>query len=159
MKYVNNTLMSNEKLIFCTRPHWVIFMPIAVWIIITVLVLIYGPRLGFSSIVFFKMSLDIFLSLITIVIALFHALSAYITYISSEFAITDKRALMKIGLIQRTSLEIFLDKIESIHVRQSIFGRILNYGSIIISGTGGSKDPFNYIPNPLQFRKQFQEQM
>ena len=79
---------------------------------------------------------------------------SYITYISSEYGITNKRVLMRYKINRRNSLEIFLNKIESINVRQSILGRILNYGTIIVSGTGGSKDPFPYVPNPLEFRGQ-----
>lgn len=66
---------------------------------------------------------------------------------------------MKLGLVRRYSLEIFFNKIESIQITQSIPGRILDYGAIIICGTGGSKDPFYFIPSPLNFRKQVQAQM
>ena len=66
---------------------------------------------------------------------------------------------MKVGFIRRNSLEIFLHKIESVYVEQSLFGRIFNYGVIVIAGTGGSKDPFPFIPNPLLFRRKVQEQI
>jgi uncharacterized membrane protein YdbT with pleckstrin-like domain len=145
--------MSNEQLIFYTRPHWIIFMPVVIWLVISLLPIIFGHMLGLNTIIFFKIQFNTILGLIALVIALCHALSCYINYITSEYAVTDKRVLMKVGLIRRASLEIFLDKIESIHIKQNILGRIFNYGSIIISGTGGSKDPFNYIPKPLQFRR------
>jgi uncharacterized membrane protein YdbT with pleckstrin-like domain len=159
MKYVNSTLMSDEKLIFCTRPHRIIFMPAVIWLVISTLPIIFGHMLHLDVIGFFKIKFNILLSLIALLITLVHIFSCYITYITSEYAVTDKRVLMKVGFIRRVSLEIFLDKIESIHIKQNILGRILRYGSIIISGTGGSKDPFNYIPNPLEFRRQVQEQI
>ena len=66
---------------------------------------------------------------------------------------------MKTGLIQRYSLELFLDKIEAIYVDQTILGRLLNYGVIIVVGTGGSKDLFTNVPNPLEFRRMVQQQI
>ncbi|MCK4608576.1 MAG: PH domain-containing protein [Gammaproteobacteria bacterium] len=159
MKYVTNTLMSNETLVFHTKPHWIVYMPAIIWLAISILILIVGSSLSGNSPILLGFSLHVLLALCALLLAIFHGLSGWITSIASEYAITDKRILMKIGLIRRNSLEIFLTKIESIHVKQSICGRILNYGEIFISGTGGSKDPFLYIPDPLQFRKKTQEQI
>ncbi len=78
-------------------------------------------------------------------------------YHYSEYGITDKRILMKTGFIQRQSLELFLDKVESIKVDQSLLGRLLNFGGIIVVGTGGSHDRFFDIEDPLKFRKKTQE--
>ena len=76
---------------------------------------------------------------------------------TSEFAITTKRVIIKVGFISRRTLEMNLSKIETVNVDQSIMGRILNYGSITIIGTGGTKEVFNDIASPMQFRKAFQE--
>ena len=78
---------------------------------------------------------------------------------TSEFAVTNKRVLIKTGLIRRHSLETLLSKIESIGVDQSILGRILGFGTIVISGTGGSKEPFHRIADPMMFRRRVQEQI
>ena len=86
-------------------------------------------------------------------------LSAFVRYQTSEFAVTNKRVIMKVGLIRRTSVEIVLNKIESIKVDQGIAGRIFDYGSIAIVGTGGTHDPFHRIAAPLQFRRTVQEQL
>jgi hypothetical protein len=50
-----------------------------------------------------------------------------------------------------------LSKIESVNVDQTVTGRILNYGSITIIGTGGTRETFHNISKPLSFRKAFQE--
>jgi uncharacterized membrane protein YdbT with pleckstrin-like domain len=76
---------------------------------------------------------------------------------SDEFAITNKRIIMKTGLIARRTLELNLSKVESVIVNQSIFGRILGFGDVIIIGTGGTRETFNDIKKPLEFRKKFQE--
>lgn len=76
---------------------------------------------------------------------------------SDEFAITNKRIIVKTGLISRKTLEMNLNKIESVNVDQSILGRMLGYGTIRIIGTGGTREEFPNISNPLAFRKKFQE--
>jgi len=76
---------------------------------------------------------------------------------SDEFAITNKRVIIKTGLIARHTLELNLTKIESVNINQNIWGRILGYGSIQLIGTGGTKETFVNIKSPIKFRKKFQE--
>ena len=76
---------------------------------------------------------------------------------TDEFAITNKRVIIKTGLISRKTFEMNHTKIESINVDQSILGRILGYGTIGIVGSGGTKEVFPNIQNPIAFRKKFQE--
>ncbi len=82
-------------------------------------------------------------------------IAAWIIYISTELAITNKRIISKKGLIQRQTVEMFLEKIESIQVDQGVLGRVFNFGSITIAGTGGDKSPINNISDPIEFRKAF----
>jgi uncharacterized membrane protein YdbT with pleckstrin-like domain len=84
-------------------------------------------------------------------------IAPFIHQVTSEFAITTKRVIIKVGFISRRTLEMNLSKIETVNVDQSIMGRILNYGSITIIGTGGTREVFNDIASPMQFRKAFQE--
>jgi uncharacterized membrane protein YdbT with pleckstrin-like domain len=75
----------------------------------------------------------------------------------SEFGITNKRLIIKTGILSRKTLELNLSKIESVNVNQSLLGRMLGYGSIGVIGTGGTKEYFVSIKNPLEFRRKFQE--
>jgi uncharacterized membrane protein YdbT with pleckstrin-like domain len=77
---------------------------------------------------------------------------------TSEFAITNKRVIMKVGLIRRKALEMNLSKVESVNVDQTILGRILGYGAITVIGTGGTRESFPRISKPMEFRRVFQEQ-
>lgn len=79
-----------------------------------------------------------------------------IHYFFSEFAITNKRVVIKVGFINRKTLEMVLTKVETIRVDQSILGRVLNFGTIVVTGTGGTNEPFTLIANPLEFRRQVQ---
>lgn len=76
---------------------------------------------------------------------------------TDEFAITNKRVIIKTGLVSRKTFEMNHSKIESIHIDQSILGRILGYGTIRIVGAGGTREIFPSIQKPIAFRKKFQE--
>jgi len=76
---------------------------------------------------------------------------------SDEFVITNKRVIVKKGLIRRKTFEMNHTKIESINVDQSVLGRILGYGTLRIVGSGGTKEVVSNIHKPLEFRKKFQE--
>ena len=48
---------------------------------------------------------------------------------------------------------------ESIGVEESVMGRMLGFGTVIIHGTGGTPEVFNIIAHPLEFRTQVQQQI
>jgi len=72
---------------------------------------------------------------------------------SSEFVVTNRRVLIKVGLIQRRTLELNLSKVESIEIEQTVWGRLLGYGEIEVIGTGGTREKFERVGNPLGFRR------
>lgn len=80
---------------------------------------------------------------------------AWIAYATTELAITSKRVIAKTGLVRRSTSEMFLDKIESIQVDQSVLGRMLGFGTVIVSGTGVHSAPFRNVAHPLELRRQF----
>ncbi len=75
-----------------------------------------------------------------------------------KFVLTNKRIILKTGIIMRNSKELMLRKCESINVKQSILGRIFNYGDVIVS-TGEEKDVFQYIWSPMAFSTKINEQI
>ena len=85
-------------------------------------------------------------------------LAAWIRQWSSEFAVTNKRVIIKVGFISRRTIEINMSKVESVEINQDILGRLLNYGTIVVIGTGGTKEPFALIDDPLAFRRAVQAQ-
>ncbi|PID77543.1 MAG: hypothetical protein CSB24_00880 [Deltaproteobacteria bacterium] len=76
---------------------------------------------------------------------------------TSEFVITNRRVVIKVGWFNHDAFEMNLSKIESVNVSQSLLGRILGYGTIIIIGTGGSKEMFHNISRPKDFKRKFME--
>ena len=82
---------------------------------------------------------------------------AYIRYKTTELAFTNKRVIAKFGFISRHTVEININKVESIQVNQDVWGRIFNYGTLILSGAGTPQAPIPGISNPIQFRRAFME--
>jgi uncharacterized membrane protein YdbT with pleckstrin-like domain len=81
----------------------------------------------------------------------------YIVYKTTEIAITNKRIIAKFGFISRSTIEINLPKVESVQVDQSVMGRMLDYGTIVISGAGTPNLSIPGAAEPLLFRKHFME--
>lgn len=82
---------------------------------------------------------------------------AYVRYKSVELAVTTKRIIVKHGFVRRQTVEINLNRIESIQVEQGLLGRLFNFGTLIVSGTGTSHAPLVGIADPMGFRKAFIE--
>lgn len=159
MNYLANTLLKNEKIIYLTHPCLVIFvLPTAIFIA-AIWLYLFGWQIQELNLMIFQYHLYEMVTTICVLTSMFIFLKSYIAYACSEYGITNKRVLMKTGFIQINSFEIFLDKVEAVHVDQTIMGRIFNYGSLIIVGTGGSTDPFLNLPNPLKFRTMIQQQI
>ena len=82
---------------------------------------------------------------------------AYVRYKSVEVAVTTKRLIVKHGFVRRQTVEINLNRVESIQVEQGLLGRLFNFGTLIVSGTGTSHAPLTGIAEPMGFRNAFIE--
>ncbi len=91
-----------------------------------------------------------------IAIGVFAMIAPIINYATSEFGVTNKRVIIKVGFLRRKTLELLLRHVEAISVDQSVAGRIFNYGSVTLTGTGGVREVFHNISAPLEFRRQIQ---
>jgi uncharacterized membrane protein YdbT with pleckstrin-like domain len=94
-----------------------------------------------------------------ILLALIAAAGGFLQLKSSEYAVTNRRVLVKQGVIVRKSMELLLGKVEGISVDQNIAGRIFGYGSVTVNGTGGGRDPFKGVDKPFELRKAVQHQL
>jgi uncharacterized membrane protein YdbT with pleckstrin-like domain len=158
MRYIESNLLANEKLIYGVRPHWIIFSSACWAILFAFFIWIFAPD-GLAVPIVTRWNLRDIAGAVFFLVGMYWLISAYIYYKTSEYAITNKRVLIKVGWIERKSLELLLDKVEGVLVDQTILGRILNFGSINIIGTGGTNDRFPFIPDPLSFRKNVQQQI
>ena len=111
--------------------------------------------LGIFSLAF--LALSAFLSMPITIFFLALSFNGALPYFVNELAMTNKRVISKKGFIRRDTSELKLSKLETIEIKQSIFGRIFGFGKIICIGTGGSETSIDNIDNPLEFRKKFLE--
>lgn len=142
--YVNDNLLPNERVTFRTSLSTWIFAPAYALGFVGVLLCLSVTPLGLG------------LGGALLVSALAMGIARTIALRTSEFAVTDKRVIIKVGLIRRRTLEIQLSKVESVAVIQGILGRMLGYGEIVVRGTGGTPEPFPNIDRPLEFRRAVQ---
>lgn len=82
---------------------------------------------------------------------------AYVRYKTTELAITTRRVIVKHGFVRRRTVEININKVESIQVEQGILGRLFDFGTLLIAGAGDPQAPIAGISAPMAFRKAFIE--
>ena len=152
MSYVEKNLIPGETLIYETGVHWSVLF----WPFVAVLVL------GAGGVVFFfwqdftgRIEMGTLLLGFALVFAIFSVMKRNAT----EIAVTNKRVIIKTGMAARRSLEIMLQKVESIGIDETMWGRMLGYGSVVIHGTGGTPEPFHKIAHPSEFRQRVQQQI
>jgi uncharacterized membrane protein YdbT with pleckstrin-like domain len=129
MSYIDDSLIEGEAIVHRARVSW--------W-----------SQFGFVL---------LGLLLLVVVVGLFFLVYAWIQVRSTEIAITNRRVIAKFGFIKRDTVEINLDKVEALRVEQGFLGRMLNYGTVLISGAGTSVAPIRNIADPLVFRRKFME--
>lgn len=128
--YIKNALIQGEQIVYEGKVSWWSLAPLIL--------------LGFLFLFLFGVGLIFWLA-------------AFIRYNTVEVAVTNKRVIAKFGFIGRRTVEMNIGKVESVQVNQSIFGRIFNFGSLIISSAGNAHAPISDISNPLKFRRAFME--
>ena len=149
MGYVEENLMPGEQIMYRANLHWIIYSAPLFFGLVGIVIVVSS----FSN--RYQAALEGLGGLFLIVAGLL-GLSRWIISRTSEFAVTNKRVVIKVGLIRRHTLELLLAKVESIGVEQAVLGRILGYGTIVVVGTGGTRESFTNIAQPLEFRKQVQ---
>lgn len=140
MSYVEKNLMPGELIVHWGKLHWAVFLPPAFVAVVSIAICSRGEEaVLFGGLLF----LFLFLPLLG------DAISKKLT---SEFAVTNRRVMMKSGFVSRKTLEMLLTKIEAVSVDQSVLGRVLDFGTIVVGGTGGSKALLPRICQPELFR-------
>ena len=84
---------------------------------------------------------------------LFQIIRAWIVAVNTEIIVTSRRVIYKTGFISRNTVEMNLDKVESVLVQQSILGRMLDFGTVIIRGVGAGLEPVDNIAAPLELHR------
>jgi uncharacterized membrane protein YdbT with pleckstrin-like domain len=146
MGYLDRVLEPGEKVSYEAKLSWVGYLP-GIGLLIVAIVLAIVARMiiqsnGWATAV----------GVLVLIPAVYFLAKAWFDRWTTEIAITNRRVIFKWGFIRRHTIEMSLDKVESVDVSQSIIGRIFNYGDVTVRGTGAGFQPLKGIDDPLQFR-------
>lgn len=143
--FIKKNLLTDETIIYCTKKHWIIFsMPFFLTLVT----------------LFFFLNANLYvvkISYITAIVTVLYWLNQFLLYSVSEFAITNKRVMMREGFFYRHTNETRLSAIANVGVNQSLLAQLLNYGTIFINTFGGETDTFIELDAPIKFQKKLQE--
>jgi uncharacterized membrane protein YdbT with pleckstrin-like domain len=148
MSYVKSVLQPGETIRFATDIHWMVYIPGFLLLLVAIAIYFVGSGLTTGEV---RFVVQILAGLVFLAAAVWLFLG-WFKRLTTEVAVTDKRIIYKRGFISRYTIEMHLDKVESVDVDQSILGRIFGYGDIIIRGVGASLEPLRNIESPIEFR-------
>lgn len=149
MSYVNRVLQPGEELKFRSRIHWLVYLP-GILIFLVTFAAVWGLSNYFAQGEYPPSALGVLA--FGLVIALISLISAWFRRWTTEVAVTNRRVIYKRGFIRRRTIEMNMNKVESVDVDQSVLGRIFDYGNITVRGTGSTFEPLRMISAPLDFR-------
>ena len=145
MSYVDSQLLPGENVMYRSKLHWQVFLV---------------P--GFFAGILLLASIGLFGSgakgtgLILLILAGLLILVPFIKRANSEFAVTNKRIIVKLGVFTTRTVELLHTKVEAISVNQGLLGKMLGYGDIVVTGTGGTREEFKAVASPLELRRAVQ---
>jgi len=162
MSYVESNLVPGETVIYQTRLHWIVML--SHLIVGSVLLDLPGAALLIYALshseigggTLHAMEAGAFLLLFSGIAVI---LAGMLRRNTTEMAVTNRRVIIKTGLASRKTIEMLLNKVESIEISESTIGRLLGYGTVMMIGTGGTSEPFQKVAHPLEFRSQVQQQI
>jgi uncharacterized membrane protein YdbT with pleckstrin-like domain len=167
LSYVEKNLVAGETLLYQTRHHWIVLLGPA---LLSLLLGVSGLGLLGESIASMPGKSQTsgstgihagglgIIGLILLVAAAGTLAYGIAKRNATEMAVTNKRVLIKTGLASRRTLDVMLSRVESIGVEETVIGRLLSYGTVVVRGTGGTPEAFVLIDHPQEFRRAVQEQ-
>jgi len=150
MSYVTKILRPDEHLLAVGRLHWIIYRNAALTLLLSIFSLHLARTYQYTNQI-----LASFMAIVCVVLAVASAIlaiGAWFEQWTTEIAVTNRRVISKRGFIRRHTAEMNMDKIESVIVTQSILGRILDYGTIHVRGTGEGIENLTRIRAPIALR-------
>ena len=115
MSYIEHVLQPGEEIRYQGSVHWILYLPAIILCVVGAVSMAFGPP-GWV------------ITAISISLAILLALRAWFIRWMTEIVVTDRRVIYAHGFIQRHSVEVHMDKIESVDVDQGMLGRVFDYG-------------------------------
>ena len=161
MSYVERNLIAGEEVVFQTKHHWIVMARSFALGLVLDLAGIAGLIYVLNQKDWTPASRNAALLAAAVAVIAGSLLTLYGTMKrnATEMVVTNKRVIVKTGILKRNTFEMLLSRIESIGVQEPVMGRMLGYGTVILRGVGGTPDEFDLIAKPLEFRSHVQEQI
>ena len=145
MSYVERVLQPGEQVRHISSIHWILYWPGVAVALLAVAAYWFGetrwlPRAWQYT--------AYALALVAVVLLVKEWCQWWIT----EIAVTNRRVIYKRGLIRLQTNEMNMDKVESVQVNQSILGRMFDFGTVRILGTGEGFEALQTIAGPIKLR-------
>ena len=136
--------MTDSNIVYQARLHWILF---------------FWPCALLCLAGFLDMKIEQLhdVAIFMAVFALIWGAIYWMTYHFSSLTIKKSQIILCTGFLVRKTIDIPLSKIESIDISQSIIGSIFHYGTLVITGTGGSRQMINYLNRPLTCRRYIEQ--
>jgi uncharacterized membrane protein YdbT with pleckstrin-like domain len=149
MSYVRSVLQPGEEVRHSAGLHWSLYVPGLLVCVLAGIVAMLRPD---PSVHWGTNRLVVIVAWLCLAAGLLLLAQAWFRWWTTEIAVTNRRVIYKTGFIRRNTTEMHMDKVESVDVKQSILGRILNYGDVEIRGVGTGFEPLWRIDAPLELR-------
>jgi uncharacterized membrane protein YdbT with pleckstrin-like domain len=162
MTYAERHLIEGERVVYTTRLHWVVLIrPVLLGLLCGlpgVALLVYS---GAGSTTSSSAAHQAMMAggLVLIVIGLLFVIHGIVKRNATRMTVTNMRVIAKIGIAARRTIELLLSRVESIGVEESVMGRMLGYGTVIVRGMGGTPESFDKVAHPLELRSYVQQQI
>ena len=145
VSYVQRVLQPGEQVRHISPIHWIVYWP-GVAVALLALVAYWFSETRFLTGMWRYTAYA--LALVAVVLLIQRWIRCRVT----EIAVTDRRVIYKKGLIRRRTNEMNMDKVESVKIDQSIFGRMFDFGNVTILGTGEGFNTLRTIASPIELR-------
>jgi uncharacterized membrane protein YdbT with pleckstrin-like domain len=164
-RYLARMLLVDERVIYASELHWIVYLQGGALVAAGTILGYFGPyvmnealqhMLGLSMpgrLQVYGVRIDIIkvASLLVIAMGAVELIRALIKQISTELVITTRRVIAKYGFISCNTFELLLTKVEGANVDQTVLGRLLGFGTLLVKGTGGGISPIDHIAQPFKF--------
>ncbi|GHT69005.1 hypothetical protein FACS1894110_17680 [Spirochaetia bacterium] len=149
-------LQKGEKAIYYPELHWMFLVKPGLCLVAAIALLItreiiasYVGSFGFDiGNTLYKIAF-----IIIFILALLYMIRKVVEFYLVQYSITNKRLILKKGILTSTLVDMPIEKVESIICVQSLLGAIFNYGTILVSGVGGRLPRYSTVRRPYKVRK------
>ncbi|QBS43166.1 PH domain-containing protein [Nocardia sp. CS682] len=147
MGYPEDVLAPEEQLILHRHPHWkMLFWPIVTLIVATALAGFAGGIASRKAEGTARTALLIAVLVIWLIIVVWRCVVPVLSWKTTHFIITERRVLVRQGVLTHTGIDIPMSRISSVQFRHGLFDRMLGTGTLIIESSSSEPLEFDDIP-------------